>query len=380
MRNRSDYRLENLTVPGLVLSTGGGSEAGHAHEGDFPGRGFNLNYGELMVSSVVDPYFNLAGVFHLSEEGFEIEEGYFTTRKLPMGTQVKAGKFLSAFSRINEQHEHSWDFSGSPLIHRAFLGEEGLNEKGVQLTCVLPSSVYWMIGAEALTGENEASFGRSGFEDPSGTFRVADKDGPNLFTVFTRTSFDVGDWIILLGASCASGGTRTDDGLEVSGIEGSALRADTRLLGGSLTLKRLIDSNRYLSFQSEFMHRRMEGRHYGKDALDAVQDASLLTRQSGAYGQLVFKYGMRSRLGVRVDRILGNDWRADGVREVFPDGLRRVSVMTEFNPTEFSRIRLQVNEDRSLFRREGMSFRPVSVRELVLQCNLSIGAHGAHPF
>lgn len=380
MRNRSDHQFESLTVPGLVLSPAEASGERHAHGGAFAARGFNLNYGELMVSSVADPYFNLAGVFHLSEEGFEIEEGYFTTRKLPLGTQVKAGKFLSAFSRINEQHEHCWDFSGAPLVHRAFLGPEGLNEKGVQLTCVLPASVYWMIGAEALTGENEASFGRSGFEDPSGSFREGGKDGVNLFTMFTRTSFDAGDWVVLLNASAASGGTRSDRGFGEAGTEGEARRADTRLIGAGVTLRRFIDSNRYLSFQSECMHRRTEGRLYEKDALEAVRDASLLSRQSGLYGQAVFKYGMRSRLGVRVDRMLGNDRRFDGVRMEGPENLWRLSAMTEFNPTEFSRIRLQYNEDRSLYRGEGMSFRPEAVRELILQCNLSIGAHGAHPF
>lgn len=367
-------------VPGFILSPAEASGDGHAHGEDFPVRGFNLNYGELMVSSVADPYFNLAGIFHLSEEGFEIEEGYFTTRKIPLGLQVKAGKFLSAFSRINEQHEHCWDFSGAPLVHRAFLGPEGLNEKGVQLTCVLPVSVYWMIGAEALAGENETSFGRSGFEDPSGSFRDGGKDGVNLFTVFMRASFDAGDWVVLLNASAASGCTRSDRSFGEAGTEGEALRADTRLMGTGITLRRFIDSNRYLAFQSECMHRRTEGRLYEKDALDAVRDATLLSRQSGLYGQAVFKYGMRSRLGVRVDRMLGNDRRHDGVRVDIPGNPWRLSVMTEFNPTEFSRIRMQYNEDRSLHRREGESFRPETVRELILQCNISIGAHGAHPF
>jgi hypothetical protein len=45
----------------------------------------------------------------------------------------------------------------------------------------------------------------------------------------------------------------------------------------------------------------------------------------------------------------------------------------EFNPTEFSRLRLQYNYDRAA--RDGETN-----NEVFLQLILAIGAHGAHPF
>jgi hypothetical protein len=51
----------------------------------------------------------------------------------------------------------------------------------------------------------------------------------------------------------------------------------------------------------------------------------------------------------------------------------RLTGALEFNPTEFSRIRLQYNYDQSA-RDDKVN------NEILLQVILAIGAHGAHPF
>ena len=60
-------------------------------------RGWNFNYGEMSLYSVVDPYFDLFAVLDVSPDGASIEEAYTTTRKLPYGFQIKAGKVSSQF-------------------------------------------------------------------------------------------------------------------------------------------------------------------------------------------------------------------------------------------------------------------------------------------
>jgi len=50
----------------------------------------------------------------------------------------------------------------------------------------------------------------------------------------------------------------------------------------------------------------------------------------------------------------------------------RNSLMLDWSPSEFSRWRLQVNDDRS---RES-----VKDRQLFLQYQMSLGAHGAHSY
>jgi hypothetical protein len=83
----------------------------------------------------------------------------------------------------------------------------------------------------------------------------------------------------------------------------------------------------------------------------------------------------RWRLGARYD-VLGlfkDDYILSGTDQDFGKNPWRVSGMLEFNPTEFSRIRLQYNHDRSA--RDGKTN-----QEWFLQFIMGIGAHGAHPF
>jgi len=377
-RNVKNHELEHLWIPGLQHAQAEEAQHGHSHAGLNAQNGFNFNYGELAISSVVDPYFNLTGIFHLSENGIEIEEGYFTTRQLPYGLQLKGGKFLSAFSRTNEQHSHVWDFANPPLVQKVFFGEEGFNEKGIQCTWVAPMSMFWMLGIEVLSGENELSFGKEGFHDPLETIHIPEKDMPNCVTGFTRTSFEWKDFICLVGISSAFGESRIGHGMDVSGVEGDGVKAKTQIWGGELTVKYPMDPIRYVSFQGEYRYRKMDGTLYEKDNQDAIVQSDLIKKQSGGYGQVVFKYGLRSRVGLRYDQVHENNVWQNGLPMPLPHQMYRVSVMAEFNPTEFSRIRFQYSWDHSLYKEESLRAKPV--HEWLIQYNLSIGAHGAHPF
>ena len=309
----------------------------------------NFNYGEMSLYSVVDPYFDLFAVIGLSPEGAGLEEAYFTTRKLPYGFQVKAGKFLASFGRVNEQHEHFWDFANRPLIATALFGEEGLNEIGAQATWVAPTSFYLVFGAEVLNGENEQSFGTSGFSDPGGSVAINAVQGPNLFIGFIRSSFDIEDASILFGISNAMGTTRTDQGFSSTGGTGEAVNANTDIIGGDLTVKYSLDAIRYLSFQSEYMYRVMNGTEYKRDSSNAVSSLSLDKHHSGFYAQLVAKIDQLWRIGVRYDLLMQNDVTLGGADQHMPSNLPRYSAMIEYSPTEFSRLRLQFDRDESRY-------------------------------
>jgi hypothetical protein len=216
-RNVTDKQYDELFVPGLALS----------HEHEAPCRGFNLNYGEITFYSVVDPYFELFAVCHLSEHHFHLEEAYWLTKKFPAGVQLKAGKFLSGFGRINEQHAHYWDFADRPLVHHAAFGGEGLNEVGARLTWVAPLETYLMFGGEILMGSNEASFGRTGFQDARGSVRVNSVNGPRVFVGYCKASVDVDDASVLFGMSAPRGNTRVEEGFSAGNAGGTALAGHT---------------------------------------------------------------------------------------------------------------------------------------------------------
>ncbi|MGD1045536.1 MAG: hypothetical protein ABR936_09450 [Bacteroidota bacterium] len=375
-RNIADQQYYSLTIPGFSYPflNQPSSSGLNAH------RGMNFNYGEMSLYSVVDPYFDLFAVIGLSPDGAGLEETYFTTRKLPYGFQLKAGKFLASFGRVNEQHEHYWDFANRPLIATALFGEDGLNEIGAQATWVAPTLFYLVLGAEVLNGANEQSFGTAGFSDPKGSVAIDAVQGPNLFIGYIRSSFDIEDASILFGISNATGTTRTDHDFSSSGCTGEALNANTDIIGGDLTIKYSLDAIRYLSFQSEYMYRVMNGTEYQRDSSNAVSSSSLDKHHSGFYAQVVAKLDQLWRVGVRYDLLMQNDVSLAGTDQHMPSNLTRYSAMIEYSPTEFSRLRLQIDRDLSRYVQASGVWSQQPYTQIILQANLTIGAHGAHAF
>ena len=371
-RNLKNDRYNMLEVPGFLAPRGSGEGSGPNSK-----NGFNFNYAEMSLYSVVDPYFDLFAVFHLHQDAFEIEEAYINTRNLPLGLQIKAGKFLSSFGRMNEQHRHYWDFANTPLVYAAFFGEESLNEIGMQLTWLAPTSFYLKFGGEILNGDNEVSFGSGGFQDASGTYKIEDSNAPNLFVGYIKSSLEAGDMVALFGGSFAHGKTRLNDGVDEDpgeNPEGSGIYGTTSIYGGDLTLKYLIASYRYLSLQTEYMYRTLSGDLY--DNTGGMM--SLDKKQSGLYSQLVYRMSLRWRAGLRYDLLQKNKISTSDRPSDLPENLGRYTAMLEYNPTEFSRLRLQYSHDTSGYLHGGVL--PQVNNEVIFQLNITIGAHGAHSF
>jgi len=87
----------------------------------------------------------------------------------------------------------------------------------------------------------------------------------------------------------------------------------------------------------------------------------------------VWKFDPQWRAAVRYDTIDNNS--ANGTQGVHGD---RNTLMVEYNPTEFSRIRLQYAQNAA-YAAEGTT-KIEKFDEVMLQFNMAIGAHGAHSF
>jgi hypothetical protein len=376
VRNIADQEYYSLTIPGFSFPflNQPNTSGLNAH------RGINFNYGELSLYSVVDPYFDLFAVLDLAPENAGLEEAYFTTRKLPYGLNIKAGKFLSSFGRVNEQHEHYWDFANRPLIATALFGEDGLNEIGIHATWVAPTFYFLVFGAEVMNGTNEQSFGTTGFNDPQSLIAVNAVQGPNLYVGFIRSSFDIEDASILLGISNATGSTRNDQGYS-KGM-GNAVDASTDIIAGDLTVKYSLDATRFVSFQSEYMYRVMNGTEYTNDSVSHITNLSraLDKHNSGFYAQVAAKFDQCWEIGFRYDLLMQNDVILNSVSQHMPSDLPRYSAMIEYNPTEFSRLRFQIDSDMSRYAQVSGELASQPYTQIILQANLIIGAHGAHAF
>jgi hypothetical protein len=223
-RNVKNSDYANFAIPGFI-------DAGDAELPFNKERGFNLNYAEVAMHSMVDPYFEAFAIFHLHPDAFEIEEAYVTTTSLPAGWRVKAGKFRSAFGRINEKHQHSWHFDEQPIIYKALFGPDGINDPGVQLQWVAPTDTYIMAGIEGMQGSNSRTFG--------------DTQENNLYIGYLKSSLDLTDDLSVLGGvSFAHGKTQQDKSSNVYGVD--------------LTFRDQLGSYSALSWQSEYLQRNKD--------------------------------------------------------------------------------------------------------------------------
>jgi uncharacterized coiled-coil protein SlyX len=320
-------------------------------------NGFNLDSAELFIFSPVDPYLNLYANIPFTEDGVSIEEAYVVTTALPEGWQMKGGKFKSNFSRLDSQHPHAWDFWDIALPYRAFLGGEGLGgEKGVQLTYLPAWSFYTQIGAEVLQGENDLLFGKDAHE------------GPHAFTFFVKSSIDTGDYsTIYFGPSVLFG--KTDNSNILPGTE---VRGNSALYGMEAVWKWKPASREALTIQGEYLLLTQSGNTIDP-ATQAVIDP-LRRRQDGYHIQAIYRKN-RWGAGARYDAldIFSDTFKLAGIQRNFGGTPHRETASLEYNPSEFTRVRLQLSHDLS-----DPSGR--TNNEAILQFNFSVGAHPAHTF
>lgn len=323
-------------------------------------KGFNLREAEFFMFAPVDPYFDLYANLPIDENGISIEEAFAVTTALPVGFQIKGGKFKSNFSRLDAQHPHAWDFFDIALPYRAFLGDEGLGgEKGVQFTYLPPFPVYTLLGAEVLQGENSLLFGKDA------------RSGPHAFSFFVKNSLDIGDSTLYFGPSVLFGKAKS-----TSIADNTEFRGDSTLLDMEAVWKWKPSTTQSVILQSEYLYLLQNGNLQGLDATGVPTGTidSLRRRQDGFYIQALYQW-YRWRFGARYDMLalFSDTFKQAGVSRNLGSTPWRATASIEFNPSEFTRIRLQYNHDRS--GRDGRSN-----DEGILQFLFGIGAHAAHTF
>lgn len=327
-----------------------------------PRRGFSIAESELVFAGNIDPYYRGQLVAALTpEDALEVEEAFIQTLALGRGFTLKAGRFLSGIGYQNEIHQHAWDFVDAPLPYKAFLGGR-LNDDGVQLRWVAPTDLFLELGAEAGRGRS---------------FPASDtpKNGAGAWSLFAHFGGDTA-----AGAAWRAGLSY----LQVSPRERAFTDIDslgtqvTQSFSGSskLWIADAVVKWTKLKLQAEYFGRN----EAGDLSVDATASGGYSSRQSGWYAQAIYAFMPRWRAGYRYDR-LSHGSVTNGVPGLtaadFPllmtaHDPSRSSLMVDWSPTEFSRLRLQLAADKS---RVG-----VTDNQVALQYIHSLGAHGAHRF
>jgi len=331
-------------------------------------RGFNLGESELVVAANIDPY--LRGQFTLAvtpEDTVAVEEAFVQSLGLGNGLTVKGGRFLSGVGYLNEQHAHTWDFVDAPLAYQAFFGGQ-FKDEGVQLKWLAPTDTFVELGAEVGRGRNFPASDRA-------------RNGFGSATLFAHLGGDVGvshSWragLSMLRTSPRDRAYSTTDNL--GAIVENGFSGNSRLEIADFVWKWAPNGNPgYTNFKLQGEVFRL---HEDGDLTYGVNAANITGRyasaQSGGYLQGVYQFMPRWRVGLRRDQMGGGSVDFASNNAVLGQAAynpSKNSLMFDYSPSEFSRFRLQFSQDKS---------RPeVTDNQMLLQYQMSLGAHGAHKY
>jgi outer membrane murein-binding lipoprotein Lpp len=349
-------------------------DPGQGHEHAALEEGYNLRHLELYFSGEVDPYFKAYATAAVSEDGAEMEEAVIQTTCLPAGFQLQAGKFFSHFGRLNQQHSHQWDFVDQPLIYEKTLGEDGLNDRGVQLSWLAPTPFHLVAGVEAFQGDNELLFSHIGGDV------LPDKDGPRLWVGWIKFSPNLPQKHgVQAGLFGGRGVHQEEHDGDSDGTNDQWLDGHGEFLGGDFVYKYDCNSAYGLgdfTLQGEYFWRKKDLSVYLDNLNPAFEGRDSIDKQDGYYIQALYGFLPRWRAGLRWEEVgLTNESEfPDGTSESY-DASSRISGMLDFTPTEFSRIRIQANRGQY-----ELADGPEDLWQIYVQLMISLGTHGAHKF
>jgi hypothetical protein len=368
----------NISLDGLfALAYSSAADLHNIEVGDHDPqqRGFNARNTELAFDGAVDPYFEGFAniVFKLdndNETEVEVEEAFMQTTSLPYNLQLKAGQFFAAFGRLNPTHPHTWDFVDTPLVNGLFLGPDGLRGVGAQTSWTLPLPWYSQLIFASQNGRGSTGF----------SFRNPGDDGMFFDRITTdREARGLQDfvWIPRFENSVNLSDTQTVLA-GVSGAFGSnetGANSRTQIYGADLLYKwksaRAEGGFPFVKWQTEFMYRRFQA---GRGA-DGSFPVAETFHDWGLYSQVLWGFKKGWVAGIRGDYVHMQD-------SMFTDDLDRqsrwrISANLTWYPTEFSKIRLQYNQD---FLEQNFFLSAREVESVFLQWEFILGAHGAHKF
>jgi hypothetical protein len=333
-------------------------------------RGFSLDDSELILAANIDPYFRGQAAVILADGQATVEEAWFQTLSLGQGLTLKGGRFVSGIGYQNEQHPHAWDFADNNLMYQTLFGEH-LVQDGLQIKWLAPTDTFMEFGMEVGNGD---AF--------PGANTAGGRNGAGSWAAFGHVGGDVGDanaWRAGLSWLSARPRERESLLLDQNGVDSSNLFSGrSRTWIADFVWKWAPDGNpkeRNFKFQSEYFLRDEDG-DLLHDPAGANVPGRYGARQSGWYAQGIWQFLPNWRAGLRYDRLDRGDldFGANNAA-LLPAAYSpsKWSLMADYSPSEFSRLRLQLARDRSPQGSPDDS-------QVTLQYIHSLGPHGAHKF
>jgi len=316
--------------------------------------GFSIGEAEINLKANVDAkyYGNLTVGIGEEDGSVEVglEEAWLQTTDLPMGLSALGGRFFSEAGYLNGFHFHADDFADRPLPYQAFFGGR-YSVDGMQARWIAPTSLLVEVGGEVNWG--------GGFPATSNN-----NNSPGAWTLFTNFGGDIGashSWQFGVSWIRADVVDRAAEG------DPESFTGNSDLAAVDFVWKWAPEGN---SIRQSF---KLQGEYFSRSETGLFAGLPYDGDQDGWYLQGVWQFAPTWRTGLRHDVV-----DADNGPQLAGTGLAdpgrsssRDSVMIDWSPSEFSRLRMQYTNDKVL---------PQSDNQLHLQYIMSIGAHGAHQF
>lgn len=314
------------------------SNRGNGVTDDEP-NGFLLDEAELQFAADIDVYLRANVIFAIHREdgewAIEPEEAYVETLSLPV-TTLKVGKFKTVLGKYNTVHAHALPFVDNQLISEALLGEEGLNGEGLSAAALIPAKWFSEFTVQAISPNVDPFKSTS----PNGNATIA-----HFKNLWDLTDDLTMEW----GLSGADGNNNVDK--------------HTAIYGTDLTFKwRPSKGGKYsaIIWSSEFLSGKTNINPDGTDNQDGI-------KTQGGYTFIQWQAAQRWWLQARTEYVDSLD-EATSIRNI----QRKNSALVAFLPTEFTSLRLQYDHlDESVDKPEN---------RVLLQLNISMGAHPAHSY
>jgi cell division protein FtsB len=405
---KAEIKLIDISMD--ILVAGGASSAppsqipilqGGDHD---PSRnGFSLQQAEISASGAVDPYFYGESHIVFKEDGVEIEEAFATTLNIP-AVQFKAGYYLTEFGRTNATHPHTWDYITQPVPITRMFGGDGQRGCGVRIGWLMPTPWYsqLLVNMQNATGEQMPSFlgtpnGAVAAYQDAGALSTAgykigiagrpifdrgvDKAGDFVYSGRWENSWSPGDSSVLLGFSGERGPNET-------GLQGYAW-----IYGADFLVRWRPAVNEYgwpfISWQTEFIGRDYHAQEFTANGIPTgtAKGTPLTTNVNlpardfndwGVFSILTWGFVRDWALTLRGEYATAIDTdSADRLaRKLDPlrDDRTRLAAAFIFNPTHFSRLRLEYDHDIATHLKTG------EANSVWLSLEILYGAHPAHNF
>ena len=305
---------------------------------------------ELAFIGYLNPY--MRADFYLGIHGvtgpFELEEGYASiVRGLPV--QLRFGKYLLDFGRINTQHPHQWGWLERPLMYQTVFGHDGASVVGLgasRLQAVGDNAVTLSLSAfrsdffeipahDAAETEEDHAHGGEGVTDIGGSGRLS------LFRSLTENTH------VEIGGSGLAARYDSERGL------------DTWLVGGDLKLRWRPDTYRSFNLIAEGA--------YGEREVEVADTGSVANVTAwGAFSAAEYQFGKKYDAGIYFD------WSEDAyVQDAETTALGGyVGFMPVEETARFSLV----------YRHEESDLYACASDSVTFQVLWSLGPHKPHPF